>query len=133
MRYSKKFWTCVGSRVSGDWWWYRARSVKVARYDFWVDAENARHNISRAMRSRHTPMGCLRTEGTRDAHHERHTEDTGTEMGDWTRRGSIRWTSISKGDYEVGCREKEPREAVRSMLPIVRLVTCVLVSGLRYN
>jgi hypothetical protein len=24
-------WTGVGSRVSGDWWWYRARSVKVAR------------------------------------------------------------------------------------------------------
>jgi hypothetical protein len=77
------------------------------------------HNISRTMRSRNTPMGCLRAEGQHDAHHERHTEDSGAEMADGTRRGASRRASISKGHDEVGCREKEPREAVRSMRPIV--------------
>ena len=38
-------------------------------------------------------------------------------MGDET--GWVRQAVISKGHYEVGSREKEPCEAVRSMLPIV--------------
>jgi hypothetical protein len=33
--------------------------------------------------------------------------------------GSVRRASMSKGNHEVGCREQEPREAVRSMLPIL--------------
>ena len=36
--------------------------------------------------------------------------------------GSVRRASVSKSHDEVGCREKEPREAVRSMLSIVQLL-----------
>ena len=109
VRYSKKFWTCVGSRVSGDWWWYLARSVKVARYNFWVDAENSRNDISRTMRSRNTLMGCLRAEGTRDAHHERHTEDTGAEMGNGTRRGRSGGRRSARLTTKAGVARRNPR------------------------
>jgi hypothetical protein len=40
-------------------------------------------------------------------------------MGERDETGSVRRASISKGHYEVACREKEPREAVRSIRPIV--------------
>jgi len=41
-----------------------------------VEGENSRNCISRTMRSRNTPMGCLRAEGGCDAQNERQTEDT---------------------------------------------------------
>jgi hypothetical protein len=72
--------------------WVLARSVKVGRYNLWVDAGNSRNDISRTLRSRNAPMECLRAEGTRDAHHERHTEDTGAEMGNGTRRDETGWS-----------------------------------------
>jgi len=50
-------------------------------------------------------------------------------MADGTRRGASRRASISKGSYEVGCREKEPREAVRSMLPIVSALPTITPLG----
>jgi predicted permease len=98
--------------LAGDWWWYLARSVRVARYNFRVDAENSRNDISRTMRSRNTPMGCLRAEGTRDAHHERHTEGTGAETENRTRRGRPGdRRSQRTSDRSVECGERNPREA----------------------
>jgi hypothetical protein len=57
-------------------------------------------------------MGCLRAEGTRDAHHERHTEGTGAETGNGTRRGrSGERRSQRTSDRSVECGERNPREA----------------------
>jgi hypothetical protein len=94
---------------SGDWWWYLARSVKVARYNFWVNAEHSRNDISRTMRTRNTPMGCLRAEGKRDAHYARRTEDIGAEMGNGTRRGRCGGRRSARGPTKSGIARRNPR------------------------
>ena len=96
--------------------WVLARSVKVGRYNLWVDAGNSRNDISRTLRSRNAPMECLRAEGTRDAHHERHTEDTGAEMGNGTRRDGVGPAGI---DQQGSRRSGVSRARTPLVLPAV--------------
>ena len=83
-----------------------------------------RNDISRTMRSRNTPMGCLRAEEKRGAHHERHTEDTGAEMGNGTRRGRPGGRRRARATTKSGLARRNPTK---------RFVQCFLSSAGRLH
>ena len=64
-------------------------------------------------------MGCLCAEGTRDAHHERHTEDTGAETGNGTKRGRSGGRRSVRAITQSGVARRNPAK---------RFVQCVLLA-----